>query len=163
MVSAAGQRPYYDLGEIEFKHAHEILTPPSPPTPSPPSPSPSWPPTPYSRLAAKETTAPKLIDVFNTRIIYTPFTLILLSTHPRCLAILVSVLSPDADDRPTGRDRSECPRRLAYYYEAVGTETAMRDRFRTSPADSRLTAAGVYAFARAVSERFPQRRGPVDV
>lgn len=67
MVSAVamGQRPHYDFGEIEFRHAHEIL-----PTPLPHS---FW-------LA----NAPELIDVFNTNTRAHTITLILLiyTYHP---------------------------------------------------------------------------------
>lgn len=47
MISAAGLRPRYDFGKIEFRHAHKITVP-------------------LYVLHGKWTTAPKLIDVFNT-------------------------------------------------------------------------------------------------
>jgi len=65
MVSATGQRPYYDSGEIEFKHAHEIILPPPPNRTTADAAFANW-------VLGKETAAPELIDVFNTHIIYTP-------------------------------------------------------------------------------------------
>jgi len=67
MVSAAGQRPHYSSGEIEFQHANEIILTPHTThhQTTDDAASANW-------VLGKETAAPELIDVFNTHIIYTP-------------------------------------------------------------------------------------------